>query len=427
MIGIGLAKRVLVLVAVTGVFAMTARAADQNDVIGNWKLTYEPGEGQTRTPVLAVSKDGSDLKGECVDGDQTSAVKDVRFKDGKLRFRRDGQYNGAPASATFEGQVKGDAIEGQGRWEYQGMSGSFPFAGEREAVVPMVGDRAADGPSFVRAEDIVYGRKFGTALTMDVFTPRERVNGLGVILVVSGGWFSAHEAIQPMFVERLIARGYTVFAVVHGSQPKFTIPEILQDMNRAVRFVRFHARDYKIDPERIGIYGASAGGHLSLMQGTAGDRGNSDSRDPVERTSSRVQAVACFFPPTDFLNYGKPGENALGRGVLAGFKAPFDFHERDPKTGTFERITDESKILEIGRQISPITHVSADDPPTLIIHGDADKLVPIQQAESFVAKLKEAGVTAKLVVKPGAGHGWADLPKDLEQFADWFDRHLKKD
>lgn len=248
------------------------------------------------------------------------------------------------------------------------MSGSFPFSGKREAATPKGGGRAAGGPSFVRAEDVIYGRKFGTALTMDVFTPRERVNGLGVILVVSGGWFSAHEAIQPAFVERLIERGYTVFAVVHGSQPKFTIPEILSDLNRAVRFVRFHARDHKIDPERIGIYGASAGGHLSLMQGTAGDRGNSDSRDPVERASSRVQAVACFFPPTDFLNYGKAGENALGRGVLAGFKAPFDFHERDAKTGTFERITDEVKIRQIGEQISPITHISADAPPTLIIH-----------------------------------------------------------
>jgi len=427
MTGIGLAKKVLALVAVVGVFATIARAADQNDVIGKWKLRYEPGDGQTHEPVLTVTKDGSDLKGECAEGDQKSTVKDLRFKDGKLSFRREGQYNGAPASATFEGRVKGDTIEGEGRWEYQGMSGSFPFAGKREAVAPMVGGRAADGPSFVRAEDVVYGRKFGTALTLDVFTPREHANGRGVILVVSGGWFSAHEAIQPVFVERLIARGYTVFAVVHGSQPRFTIPEILQDMNRAVRFVRFHAREYKIDPERIGIYGASAGGHLSLMQGTAGDRGNPESRDPVERTSSRVEAVACFFPPTDFLNYGKPGENALGRGVLAGFKAPFDFHERDTKTGTFERITDEAKILEIGRQISPITHVSADDPPTLIIHGDADKLVPIQQAESFVAKLKEAGVTAKLIVKPGSGHGWADLPKDLELLADWFDRHLKKD
>jgi acetyl esterase/lipase len=285
--------------------------------------------------------------------------------------------------------------------------------------------RAADDPSFTRTEDVVYGRKYGTALTMDVFTPRKDANGLGVIFVVSGGWFSAHEGIQPVFVEKLVLHGYTVFCVVHGSQPKFTIPEILQDMNRAVRFIRTHAADYKIDPDRLGIYGASAGGHLSLMQGTAGDKGNADAKDPVDRASSRVQAVACFFPPTDFQNYGKPGEDAIGRGVLVGFKAPFDFHERDEKTGRFERITDEDKVREIGKQVSPISHVSADDPPTLIIHGDADKLVPIQQAESFLAKLKETGVEGKLVVKPGAAHGWPDLPKDLELIADWFDDHLK--
>jgi acetyl esterase/lipase len=293
--------------------------------------------------------------------------------------------------------------------------------------------RAADEPSFVRAEDIVYGRKFGTALTMDIFTPRGHANGLGVIWVASHGFVSSHDDIKLVFVERLVARGYTVFAVVHGCQPKFTVPEFLQDMNRAVRFVRFHARDYKVDPDRLGIYGASAGGYLSLMQATAGDRGNPDSTDPVERTSSRVQAVACFFPLTDFLNYGKPGESwehyfeeALGRGVLAQLKAAFDFHERDEKTGTFERITDEAKVRGILKQVSPITHVSGDDPPTLIIHGDADDVVPIQQSESFVAKLKEAGVEAKLVVRPGAGHqGWADLPKDVGLLADWFDDHLK--
>ena len=160
--------------------------------------------------------------------------------------------------------------------------------------------------------------------------------------------------------------------MVHGSQPRYTIPEIVADMNRAVRFIRYHAADYSIDPDRIGITGGSAGGHLSLMQGTAGDKGNPDAKDPIDRTSSRVQAVACFFPPTDFLNYGKPGENAVGRGILKGFKPPFDFHEQDPNTKVFRPITDEARILEIGRQISPAYHVSADDPPTLIIHGDAD-------------------------------------------------------
>jgi acetyl esterase/lipase len=196
-------------------------------------------------------------------------------------------------------------------------------------------------------------------------------------------------------------------------------------MNRAVRFIRYHANDYHIDPDRIGITGASAGGHLSLMQGTAGDTGDSTAKDAVDRTSSRVQAVGCFFPPTDFLNYGKPGENAIGRGILAGFKPAFDFHEQDPKTRVFRPITDETRITEIGRQISPVYHASADDPPTLIIHGDADKLVPIQQAELILEKLKSAGVETKLVVKPGAQHGWPDFVKDFSIVADWFDAHLK--
>jgi len=282
----------------------------------------------------------------------------------------------------------------------------------------------ADDPSFTRKEDVIYGRKFGTALTMDVFTPTKDAKGVGVIFVVSGGWYSAHEAISLPFVEALTRRGYTVFAVVHGSQPKFTITEAIADLNRSVRFIRTHAKDYGIDPDRLGIYGGSAGGHLSLMQGTHGDDGNPTARDPVERASSRVQAVACFFPPTDFLNYGKPGEDALGRGVLAGFKAPFDFHELDPKLNKFVPV-DEDTLKGIGQKVSPITHASADDPPTLIIHGDADKLVPIQQAEIMVAALKKEGVPAKLVTKAGQQHGWADLTKDIDAFADWFDEHLK--
>jgi acetyl esterase/lipase len=290
---------------------------------------------------------------------------------------------------------------------------------------PIPPSRAADGPSYTRAEDVIYGRKFGTALTMDVFRPGHDANGLGVVFVVSGGWISAHEAIAERLIAPVVDRGYTVFAVVHGSQPKFTIPEIVQDMNRAVRFIRYHAQDYGIDPGRIGIYGGSAGGHLSLMQGTGGDDGDPKAKDPVDRVSSRVQAVACFYPPTDFLNYGKPGEVALGTGILENYPAPFDFHGMDPKRKKFVPVEDPSERLEIGRRISPIRHVTPDDPPTLIIHGDADKLVPIQQAEAIVEQFKGAGVEAKLVVKPGAAHGWPDVPRDVGQFADWFDEHLK--
>lgn len=279
---------------------------------------------------------------------------------------------------------------------------------------------------FNRQSDIVYGRKHGMALTMDVFTPSENANGAALVFVVSGGWFSAHEAIRTEFVAPFLKRGYTVFAVVHGSQPKFTIPEAIADVKRSVRYIRHNAERFKIDPERIGIMGASAGGHLSLSLGTMGDDGDAKAKDEVDRESSRVQAVACFFPPTDFLNYGKPGEEALGTGVLAGFKAPFDFNELNQQTKRFERITDAERRREIGQQISPASHVSADDAPSLIIHGDADKLVPIQQAELIIEKFKAASVPSELVVKANAAHGWITLLSDLETLADWFDKHLTK-
>jgi acetyl esterase/lipase len=276
-----------------------------------------------------------------------------------------------------------------------------------------------------RTEDVIYGRKYGTALTMDIFTPK-KANGAAVVFVMSGGWFSSHDVIDPADTQEFTRRGYTVFAVVHASQPKFTIPEMIEDMHRSVRFIRHHAKKYHIDPDRIGITGASAGGHLSLLIGTAGKKGNPSAKDPVDRASSQVQAVACFFPPTDFLNYGAKGEIALGRGLLSGYRAAFDFHEFDKKTQCLLAITDEDRILAIGRDISPIYHVSADSSPTLIIHGDADKIVPIQQSESIVSKLREAGVTAQLMVKKGFAHGWRDADKDMVILADWFDLHLKK-
>jgi dipeptidyl aminopeptidase/acylaminoacyl peptidase len=161
------------------------------------------------------------------------------------------------------------------------------------------------------------------------------------------------------------------------------------------------------------------------MQATAGDLGKPNPLDSISRTSSRVQAVAAFFPPTDFLNYGKPGESALGVGRLSGYRAPFRFEELDFRQHIWVPITDQARIQEIGKSISPITHVSSDDPPTLLIHGDADQLVPIQQSETMLAKLKSVGVEAKLVVEHGGQHGWAHITRDFETVADWFDAHLK--
>jgi len=284
----------------------------------------------------------------------------------------------------------------------------------------------AQAPNYSRTEDVIYGRKFATALTMDVFAPKEKPNGAGIIFCVSGGWFSAKESISAGFLAEFLNRGYVCFAVLHGSQPKYTIPEILEDQHRAVRFIRANAKKYGVDPERLGISGGSAGGHLSLMQGTAPKVGDPKAKDPVEKESSKVAAVACFFPPTDFLNYGKEGESALGSGTLKDFKAPFDFHALDPKTRMFAPVLDDSKRKEIGRAISPIYHVSKDSAPAFIIHGDKDFLVPLQQAESIIAKFEEAKVPCELVVKKGAAHGWADMGADMKLLADWFDKYLAK-
>ena len=266
--------------------------------------------------------------------------------------------------------------------------------------------------AFKRTEDVIYGRKFGTALTMDVFQPG-KTNGLGIALMVSGGWFSSHDAINPNFFKPLLEHGYTVFAVVHGSQPKYTITEIVPDIHRAIRFIRHYAAQYGIDPARLGITGGSAGGHLSLTLGTQGANGDPKAKDPVDRESSEVQCVACFFPPTDFLNYGKPGEDAVGVGILKDFKPAFG-----PRSDTAE------ERQKLGREISPIYFVHSNLPPILIIHGDADMLVPIYQARAFVKRCEEAGSSARLITREGKKHGWSGLDKDMEVFAEWFDEHL---
>jgi acetyl esterase/lipase len=283
----------------------------------------------------------------------------------------------------------------------------------------------AAAESFQHRQDVIYGRKDGMALTMDVFAPPEP-NGAAAIICISGGWVSKHDNINPIFAAEFLKRGYTVFAVVHGSQPRYTIPECVSDIHRAVRYIKTHAKDFQIDPNRIGITGASAGGHLSLMLGCEAREGDPNAKDPVDRVASRVQAVGCFFPPTDFLNYGKPGVKSLGLEPNHKFKAPFDFREQDPATKLFMPVNLETRE-KICKEMSPIYHVTADDAPTLILHGDADDLVPLQQSEIIVEKFKEAGVPVELIVKKGADHGiWPSmLTTDFGTIAQWFDTHLK--
>jgi acetyl esterase/lipase len=284
---------------------------------------------------------------------------------------------------------------------------------------------AQEKTEYTRTRDVIYGRKVGLAMTMDVFTP-PKPNGKGVIFVVSGGWVSNPANVTSRFFDPVLKRGYTVFAVAHGSQPKFTIPEILQDMHRAVRFIRGNARKFAIDPDHLGIMGASAGGHLSLMMGTTGGPGNARAVDPIDRLSSAVQAVGAFCPPTDFLNWSKKDHDLSDRALQPPFTAAVDYHEYDRKKAMYVRIKDRDKLREIARSVSPIYHVKEGSAPALILHGDKDELVPIHQAESMLARYKELKVPARLIVREGGGHVWPTILKDVELVADWFDEHLRK-
>ena len=283
---------------------------------------------------------------------------------------------------------------------------------------------AQDDPTPARQSDVIYGRKHGVALTMDIFRPRKDPSGAAVVFVVSGGWFSGKRMVWPLWYRPLVRRGHTVFAVMHGSQPKYTIPEMVPDIHRAVRYIRHHSKTLGIDPNRIGIMGASAGGHLSLLLATNAKNGKGG--DPVDGASSRVQAVAAFYPPTDFLNWGAEGIDVTKLPVHTRFKAPFDFRRFDKEAGVYVRITDPAQRDQLLKDLSPAQHVTPDDPPTLLIHGDRDFLVPLQQSRRMVALLEKVGVPAKLIVKEGAAHGWRGVEKDLDVIADWFTQRLAR-
>lgn len=265
----------------------------------------------------------------------------------------------------------------------------------------------ADDAAIRITPDVVYGHKDGLAMTFDVFTPTQNAKGVGVLFMVSGGWYSGWappEKAKERFIP-LINAGYTVFAVRHGSSPKYGIPDAVADVRRAVRYIRLHAGDFAIDPNRIGVYGMSAGGHLSLMLGTASDDGQADAEDPVLRVSDRVQAVVAYVAPTDLtiMVHSAPG------------------HLPD-----YDKFPALALDLDGAKEHSPLMHVSSDDPPTLLLAGAQDKLVPIDHSRRIRDALDKERVAVKLVEYPNAGHGLPpeDLQHSIAELIAWFDTHL---
>lgn len=256
--------------------------------------------------------------------------------------------------------------------------------------------------------DVVYGHKYGMALTFDVFTPSADPNGAGVLFMVSGGWvsrWSPPERTVRRF-KLLLDKGFTVFAVRHGSSPKFNIPEVVPDVRQAVRFIRLHAKDYGVKPDRLGVYGASAGGHLSLLLGTTSDNGDAGASDEVERTSDRVAAVVAYYPPVDLRGWARDPGDPTSRTNTAFPALIFDPQK--------------------AQAMSPIMHVTPDDPPTLLVHGDRDRLVPLSHSERIHAALKESGVPTELIIIKGAGHGFrgADNRRASAAMVAWFEKYL---
>jgi acetyl esterase/lipase len=295
---------------------------------------------------------------------------------------------------------------------------------------PVMDKIMAKGMDNYKVDELIYGRKDGVALTMLHIKPRTKSNGKSIIWVIAGSWFSSYQQAQrtirpsSMFLDK----GFTVFLVILGSQPRYAIPDEIEDAKRAVRYIRYNAKQWQIDANKIGITGGSAGGHLSLAVAMADEKTDSLATDPVNRVSSRVQAAAVLYPPTDCLNWGGQGLSFINNKNLQlanSIYGALDFTKWNELNATYDHITDTATRNKIAKEMSPIYYVSADDPPIFIIHGDADKTVPLQQSETFIARLKEAGVQNKFIIKKGGIHNPSTMMPEFLDFADWFAKNLE--
>ena len=265
--------------------------------------------------------------------------------------------------------------------------------------------------------NVIYGMYSGLALVMDVYYPKES-NGHGVIQISGSGWtrpmgYDARVLSHQVHVkndgEPLLAAGYTVFAISHRATPRFQYPSQVEDVQRAVRYIRFHADRFGITPDKIGALGGSSGGHLVSILGVLDGDENRLDQSPVNQMNAKVQCVVARAAPSNFIK---------------GQDANFFIGVREK-----ERTVEGSIEHTIASEASPISHVTEDDAPILLVHGDADPTVDFSQSEQMYAKLKSAGVPSKLIRVKDGGHGFnygGHKPHDIDQTQiAWFDKHLR--
>ena len=240
---------------------------------------------------------------------------------------------------------------------------------------------------------------------LDLFVPKSDSPLPLVIWVHGGGWQGgSKDGGNPAL--GLLEHGYAVASANYRLSQHAVFPAQIEDVKSSVRLLRANAKKYNLDPERFGVWGASAGGHLVALLGTTGDVKEFDT-DSNKNTSSKVQAVLDFFGPTDLAKL-----------------SPADA-KNNPITALLGGTTGEKK--ELGAKANPITHITKDDPPFLIVQGDADPLVPASQSEMLAEALKKAGVECELVILKGAGHGGAQFStKEMsDRYLAFFDKTLK--
>jgi acetyl esterase/lipase len=248
---------------------------------------------------------------------------------------------------------------------------------------------------------------------LDIFLPEKAEGPLPLIIWVhGGGWQNGSKDGCPPLRQGYVGKGYAVASINYRLSSHAVFPSQIEDCKAAVRWLRAHAKEYGLDPERFGVWGSSAGGHLVALVGTTGDVKEFDVGTNAA-VSSRVQAVCDCYGPTDFVKFAStPGYESHAQATSPEAKllggAPLENKDKAARA-------------------SSITYVTKDDPPFLIVHGDRDRTVPLNQSEALHAALKQAGVSTHFHIIHGAGHGGPGFAGENidAMVSDFFEKNLK--
>jgi len=331
---------------------------------------------------------------------------------GKYDRDGDGELSPAERRTMVEDIVAGRVpVPPQVRENFRKLAaGAATAAAERAAASPPAPAARPRLPDSVTFEpDIVYGDAGGRPLKLDLVLPKASGDQLRplIVFIHGGGWRSGDKAGGVARVVPFVATGnYVGASIGYRLSGEAIWPAQIHDCKAAIRWLRANAAKYRIDPERIGVWGSSAGGHLVNMLGTSGDVKELEGECGSPEASSRVQCVVPFCGPANFLATRRfeGGRSPSAVDLLLGGKL-------DDKQ-------------ELAKQASPITYVTKDDPPFLIVHGTADNTVPFEQAEMFSEALKKAGVDVTLVKVLGGSHavGGEEVMQRVQAF---FEKHLR--